>query len=379
MRLIFCFLLLINAHFLFAEDDKMAAQQEVIVLQSGEVHNGNYFAMGSSVEISGTVNGDVYILAEQVVIDGIVNGDVLCAAGSIDISGKVLHNCRLLGGQVLLSGDVGNNVTAVAGNLQLLSSASIGGNLVATAGNVDLAASVGTEATVIASNLRLSSPIGKDLQAYVGQMRITSKASIGGDVDYKSSTPAWIEPGAFVGGHIVRHPSFVHELVEGTWIHKLLVGSKVLATLMNFIYTFVIGIILIKLFPKNLAEAMYSLQEHPLKSLVYGIMLLILLPLTALILLMTILGVPFALTLMAANVVGFYTAKVYPIFWASNWIFGKIGFKHNRLPAFFCGTVIYFCLRAIPIFGTLMALTAMLFGLGAGVLAQKRRGILSSG
>ncbi|MBS0604974.1 MAG: hypothetical protein JSS60_08080 [Verrucomicrobia bacterium] len=376
MRLIFLFFLAVTSS-LFADEDEISKEQSVIVLPSSEVYNGNYYAMGRSVEISGTVNGDVYVLAEQVVIDGVVNGDVLGSGGSIDISGKVLHNCRMVGGQILISGTVGNNVTAVAANLQLLSTASIGGNLVATAGNVDLAASIGTDATIVASNMRLSSLINRNLQGYVGQMRITSKAVIGGDVDYRSSAQAWIEPGATIRGHVVHHPSFVRELVKGTWIQGFLVGSKVLAILMNFIYTFVIGVILIKMFPKNLEAALHVLKTRPVKSLTYGIMLLILLPLASLVLLMTILGVPFALTLMAANIIGFYTAKVYSIFWASNWMFGKIGFKHNRLPGFFCGMIIYFGLAAIPIFGTIVAFAAMLFGLGAGVLAQTKRGIFT--
>jgi hypothetical protein len=95
-------------------------------------------------------------------------------------------------------------------------------------------------------------------------------------------------------------------------------------------------------------------------------------------LLMTILGVPFALTLMAANIIGFYTAKVYSIFWVSNWLFGKIGFKRNCLPGFFCGLIIYFGLTAIPVLGVVVAFAAMLFGLGGGVLAQTKRGIFTS-
>ena len=378
MRLILCLFFTLFSTLTHAEEGKTLEEENIIVLSSSEIHEGNYFAMGRSVEISGTVNGDVYVLAEQVVIDGIVNGDVLVSGGSVDISGKVAHNCRLLGGQILLSGAVGNNVTAIAGNLQILPSAAIGGNLVATAANADLAASIGSDATVVASNVRLSAHIGKNLQGYFGQMRITSKAVIGGEVDYKSGSEAWIEPGALIGGKVVRHPLFVHKLVEGTWIQGLLVGSKVLAILMNFIYTFVVGVVLIKVFPKNLEAALHALQGHPLKSLTYGIMVLILLPLVSLILLMTILGIPFALTLIAANIIGLYTAKIYSILWASNWAFRKVGLKSNRIPGLFFGVVIYFILTAIPIFGIFIALSAMLFGLGAGLLATVlKRGVFT--
>lgn len=380
MRLIsklLCFFLVFTSAFLFAADNEVPEEQTVIVVPAGVVHDGNFFAMGSSVEISGVVNGDVYVLAEQIVIDGVVNGDVLVGGGSIDISGKVLNNCRLIGGQILISGAIGKNVTAVAGNLQLLPSASIGGGVVAAAANVDFAASIDASVTVAASNLRISSHIGKDLHCYAGQMRVTSRAVIGGEVNYKSSSPAWIEQGAVIVGKVTRRPSFVNELVEGTWIQGLLLGSKVLGILMNFIYTFVTGVVLLKFFPRNVEAALHSLQDHPLKAFTYGIMLLVLLPLASLILLMTILGVPFALALIALNIIGFYTAKVYSILWASNWFLGMVGFKQNRLPGFFCGTVIYFALVAIPIFGFIFAFIAMLFGLGAALVAQVKRGVLT--
>ncbi len=378
MRVIFIHLLLLFSSILWAEAPKQEHKEDsIVILPSGSVHNGDFFATGGSVEISGTVNGDVYLFAEQVIIDGIINGDLLGAVGSIDISGEIQHNCRIVGGQVLISGKVGKNVTLAAGNVQLLSSATIGRNLVAVAGNIDLGANVGYDATIIASNLRISSNIRNDLLAHIGHLRLTSRGVIGRNLEYRSNSPAWIENGATIGGTTTYHPSFVHELVKGTWIQSLMVGSKIIAILMNFLYTFVIGVILIKIFPKNLESAIYELKKRPFKALTYGIMLLILLPLASLLMLMTILAIPFALTLIALNIIGFYTAKVYCIFWASNWIFGKLHLKINRLLAYFLTLVVYFCLTPIPIFGTILAFAFMLLGVGAGVLSQTRKSIFN--
>jgi len=105
--------------------------------------------------------------------------------------------------------------------------------------------------------------------------------------------------------------------------------------------------------------------------------LLILLPLASLILLMTILGIPFAITLIALNIIGLYTAKIYTICFASNWVFGSF-LKRSHIPNFFCGLTLYFILTLIPVFGTLLAVTSMLFGLGAGILAQTRKSLLSN-
>ena len=354
---------------------KQELEPDVILLPRNRVHQGDYFAWGKSVEISGTVNGDVYLFGEQIVIDGMVNGDVLACGGSIDISGCVLGNVRALAGQLLLSGAVGSSVTAVSGNVQLASSAAVGGSVVAVAGNGDFAGKIQSGATFIASNLRIAAQIQKGVIGYVGHMRIASRAHIAGDVEYQSSTPALIDEGATIEGTLTHHPSFFHELIKGTWIQKLLVGSKVVALLMNFFYSLVIGMILLKFFPKNLDSALKSLAQTPGKALGYGLVLLVVLPLVSLVLLMTILGIPFALTLIAFNIIGLYTAKLYSICFASNWAFRSF-LKPNRIPSLCLGLIVYFCMTAIPFFGVCVALVSMLFGLGAGVLAQARRGVL---
>lgn len=179
-----------------------------------------------------------------------------------------------------------------------------------------------------------------------------------------------MEEGAKVDGHIEYTPSLVQGWLEGTWAQKLLVGSKFIASVMNFLYSFVVGLILIKLFPDNLNAAVFQLQRHPLKTLIAGCVLLIALPLASLVLLMTILGVPFALTLIAANIIGFYTAKIYTIYFGAHFLAVKCKLHARRVLVLFTGLVVYFCLTAIPVFGTLLAFAAMLLGVGAGVRAQ---------
>jgi cytoskeletal protein CcmA (bactofilin family) len=344
----------------------------VFVLPAGMVIEGDYFASGGAVEISGLIRGDLYVIGKQVFVDGVVEGDVLAAGGSVDLSGRVGGNIRVLGGQVALSGEVGRSGTVVAGNVDFSPSARIGENLVCVAGNADLAAPIGHDLTLIASNARLSSSTERDVSAYVGQMRLTSKAVVGGQLDYRSNTQAYIDPGARILGKLVHHPSLVHDLFQGKWMQGLLIGSQVATTLMNFFYTFVIGFLLIRVFPHNLEETLHVMDRKPWKALSYGLMLLLLLPLASLVLLMTILGVPFALTLIALNIVGFYTAKTYSILWISNKWLKKVGLKPNRLPLLAVGLALYFALSAIPIFGSALAFASMVFGLGAGVLTQAR-------
>jgi cytoskeletal protein CcmA (bactofilin family) len=307
---------------LFAQGwaEEAELESDEIVLPAENVHNGDYFAVGNTVKIAGTVNGDVYIAASQVIIEGAVNGDVFAAGGSVDISGTVTNNVRILSGQAVISGRIRENATLV-----------------------------------------------------VGQLILTSRAQIDGNLKYSSNQVAWIESKAIVGGKLIHQPFILREIFSGKAVRIFMIGSKIAALLMNFLYTFFIGWLLMRLYPKNVERALYVLDHRPWKACAYGILLLILLPLAALVLLMTILGTPFALTLLALNVIGFYTAKVFSILWASNHLFKKIGFKPNRLSTFCLGLILYFLITSIPFYGSLLAFIALIFGLGAAALSRTQR------
>ena len=333
VKFFFTLLFILSSLYSFSSEHSERTVEEysdLVILPAGTVVEGDYFAMGDRIGISGTVKGDVYVSGGQIFIDGRVEGDVLAAAGSIDVSGEVINSIRAIAGQIQVSGYVGHNITVVAGNAEFTPSAKIRGNLVCGAGNVDLAGYVGSNVSIAASNLRISSKIDGNLQAFTGDMRLTSKTHIGGNAEYRSNTVAFIDSKAKIDGVIIRHPSMFEDLFKGTIVHSLLVGSKVAALLMNFLYTLAVGLILIRIFPRKLETALDVLHERPWKALAYGVLLLVLLPLVSLILLMTILGVPFALTLIALNIIGFYTAKVFTIFWASDALSTKIGFKKTE-------------------------------------------------
>jgi len=358
---------------LYAE--KKASQKsevDVVILPFGTVHEGDYFVSGDSVEISGTVTGDLYVFASQLFIDGIVKGDALVSGGSIDISGEIAQNLRAVCGQIMFSGTVGRNAAIAAGNATFTSSGNIQGNLVCSAGNIDLGSTIGNDVRLFASNARVSNTITHNLQGVLGQLRLTSKAKVGGNVTYSSNQDAYIDAGASIGGQVVHHPSFVKKIFEGSWINAILLGSHIATFLMNFFYTLAVGAILLRFFPDTVSATLAVMHKKPGKAFIFGVFLMVVLPIISLLLLMTVLGVPFALTLLALNIIGFYSAKVYSVMWASNKLLKKVGLKENRFWTFFFGLVIYFGVAAIPFFGKGFALVAMLFGLGAAMLGYTK-------
>ena len=356
----------------------ICAEQEkkpykISVLERGAVHVGDYFAAGNNIEISGEVKGDVYAFGQQVVIDGKVDGDVIVGGGTIDISGEILGSIRSMSGQILITGTIGRNVTLIAGNAQLLYPAKIAGSIVCLAGNTDLAASIGAGARVMSSNLRVSGDIKNKLYAQVGELRLTSHALIGGDLEYSSNTEALIDPQAQILGKVITQPAAFSDVFKGKWLEGFFLISKIAGLLMNFLFSFVIGWVLIRAYPHRLEAILHALTTNPMKSFGLGIMIVVILPLASLLLLITILGVPFALALMGFNVIFFYAAKTIPIMYVSNRYLTKLHLKPNSLSLFFVGLVIYFLLVRIPVVGILIALACLLFGLGASASSGREK------
>ena len=359
--------------FSLSADSKGTPRQDVSLLEEGHVHKGDYFIAGSSVEISGIIEGDAYVAAGQAIIDGVIKGDLLIVCGSAEIPGDVLGNIRILGGQVILSGKVGGSITLVAGNAQLSPLNVIQGSAIVVSANADVLGSIHGNTKLLSSNLQFASHVDGDVTAYVGEMRVSSKGYIGGALNYRSTQPAIIDRGAEIKGPIDYHPSFYQSFVDWPWLKGLIIGSKILALLMNFIFTLVFGWILIRLFPSKLSRTVQVLDHQPLHCLSTGLVVLVAIPLLCLILLITVLGAPFALALIALNILGFYTAKIFVVMWIASKGLHKYHIKRGKIATLAIGLIAYYLITVIPFIGTFVSLLAMLCGMGAIVLAQREQ------
>ena len=103
---------------------------------NADVHEGDYFITGGTVETPDVVTGDVYALGSNVHIKGRVDGDVIAIGGTIVIDGTVQGSGRMVGGEVILNGKIGQSFSVVGGNLLMNPGAVINGNGIFTGGDL---------------------------------------------------------------------------------------------------------------------------------------------------------------------------------------------------------------------------------------------------
>lgn len=342
------------------------AESGVVLLPKNTVHKGNYVAVGRSIEIAGHVTGDVYVFGSQVYIDGRVDGDVIACAGTLSISGLVKENVRVVVGQLMISGTVKESVSMIAGSADFLPSGFIGDSLFGLGGNIDIDQAVHGDVNVYGSNVRLAGPIRGDFKAVVGSLHITAGAQVLGEVDYWSDQEAFISKNAQIRSPIQRHQSVVQKGIS----RASLWGIRALPLLMNFFYTYIMGLIAMRFFPRKVKGALRAIEERPIMSFFSGLVVLVLMPLLFGALLLTIVGAPFALALLALNVFGLYTMKIFVIFFILTRLFPRHFEEHRRL-FLFSGLVSYFVVLQIPYLGSLIAFLSMVLGLGALITAKE--------
>jgi cytoskeletal protein CcmA (bactofilin family) len=354
----------------FADSESAASTEEHAVLPVGVVVKGPFFATGKTVEISGTVEGDLYAAGGRVLIDGVVNGDLLVAGGTVLLSGRVAQDVRLAGGKATVTGEIGRNLTMAGGHLELTPGAHLGGSVVAAGGQINLAAPVPGDAVVAGGSLLLNAPVGGTVKAAGGEIRLASQAEVAGDLLYWSGEAASIAPGARIGGRVIRKP-LPAEMPSTETFFGAYLTFKLMAALVNFVSTLVLGLLLLHFFPLFSIRASDSVGLRPLPCLGLGLVILVMVPAAALLLAVTVVALPLALLLLASYLPMLYLARIFPILWLGRALFHRWRRPGREKAAFATGLLLYSLLTLVPVLGGLLALLAILSGLGAGALTKK--------
>lgn len=361
--------------YVYAEDDSLPN----VTLSKNEIINRDYFAAGNTVNLSGTVNGDAYIAGGNVTVDGIINGDLLAAGGNVTILGKVTGNVRTAGGNIIFSSDVGRNATIVGGSISMSDTGKVAGSLVSAGGNVSINSPIGKGANLAGGQISLGNSFGNSVNAYTSNLTLTPTAKITGDLNYWSEKETQINKEASISGttnyHYVQTPKYQKEAKEKADAGKIL-GVVTAGTLMFYIYSLVvsliIGLIIIKALPVFTAGTLTTLETHPWASLGIGFLTTVLFPITFIILLVTVIGIPLAFVLLMAMILLWFISETFVALFVGTKILNFFRKEESSKGwSLFTGLAVLGVLSLIPVINFFVGMFTYLFGIGA-LLIQKK-------
>ncbi len=215
----------------------------------------------------------------------------------------------------------------------------------------------------------MSNQTGNDVVIAAAAIRLTSNASVGRNFRYWSETDPSIDEGAIVQGTVTQR--LPPEPFKAERFRRALSGIRMAAAVVSFISTLLLGLLLLWVYPVFAETAASMIRERPWASFGWGAAALVGTPVLAVVLVMTVVGIPIGIMFMALYTATVYLARVYAITWAGQLVLRWVSGSSSLAWAFVTGLVVYSFLSLIPFVGWLLSLATILFGLGALLLTKK--------
>jgi cytoskeletal protein CcmA (bactofilin family) len=336
-----------------------------VTVASGQVVNSTLFATGQTVDIAGTVNGDVFCAGQSVTVSGRVNGDVICAGQDLTVTGTVTGDVRLAGQQVTLGAAVGGNATIGAETYSQTSNGKVDGDLSVGANQATLNGRVGRDVAAGGTTLIVANVVGRNVQFAGTNVKLASNARVGGSINYTSNNTLQKSNGAIVAGSVTKHaPSSKQE--KHVWPFSWLFALYI------FVSCLIAALLLVLLFPRMFEHTARTARAHMGKTFLVGLLASIIVPALLMVLLVTIIGIPFALLAGLIWLLLGILATPTAAYLLGHYILSG---SRNAILIMLVGAAILFLLYLLPFIGFLVWLLAEWFGLGALLLQSRRVGM----
>ncbi len=367
IALTFTLLMLFSATPVLAFDAREGA---IVTISSGEVVDDDLYIVGGTITIDGTVNGDLWAVGNAIIVNGPVKGSVMAAGRTISINGDVGHAVRAAGETVIINSDVNGDVMVGCGQVNIASTATVGGDLLLGVGNARIDGLIEGIIKGGGGGVTISGEVRGNVDLKVENLTILPTANIQGDLIYTSEEEADIQSGARIGGATTHNLPEVKESRARDFPFVLFsgIGGKAI----GFLMAFIAGLVIILLVPRRLKSIVESIRTRPGPSAGWGALALFVTPIAAVIVCITIIGIPVGLIALALWGIAIYLAQIPVGLFIGRWIIGRfknVEGKAIMIGALALGLVILKLLGLIPHVGFFIGIAVALFGMGAVVVA----------
>lgn len=274
---------------------------------------GNVYLAAGIARTPGPVAGDFSAAGGRVAIDHEVQGEVMVAGGRIRVGAPVREDLFAVGGSVEIASKVEDEASIAAGDITVSKDGRIGGRAWLAGGNVEIAGELERGARIFSDRVSISGQVAGPLRIVADRIEILPGAKIGGALRYTSRNEPVIAPDAEIAGPIVRVPKVKPERAAERPAEP--VPAREWVTPVVHAGLWAAGILMLLVFPRFTVAAQDRLRASPWVSLGLGAALVFTVPMVAALLVVSVVGVPVALALLALYVAlmlaGFLTAVFF--------------------------------------------------------------------
>lgn len=324
------------------------------------------FLAAGEIDWRSEISGDALVAGGEIDLRGNIHGDAVVAGGQVRAASKIDEDLYAAGGEVKLSGEVGGSARIAGGQVEITPDAVIGGGASIVGGRVLLDGSVDGYAQVAAGSIRVDGRVNGDLSVFGRELALGPNAVVQGKLSYRGPTAPEIAAGAQVMGGV----DYTAEEAKANWIARF----TQVGWLLWLLGWLIAGAVLLLFAPNAMRRVTQTLRARSWQAPVLGILILAVVPIVVVLLSVTVIGIPLALIVLAAYVMLVPLGLIAAAAAIGDWLLdrfseGERASTAQRVLALMAALLALFLLVNVPYAGGLLVFIAMLFGIGAIVLA----------
>lgn len=312
---------------------------------------GNLYVAAGTATVGGRVNGDLFAVGGTLSVTGAIADDVAVVGGTVQLLGPVSGDVRAAGGTLSVNDRIGGDFVVAGGVVHLLPGSAVQGDLIVAGGQVVVDGMVQGSIQMVGGQLTINGIVNGNVSARADKETVIGASSrIGGTVQYTSA-----QRGALKNTTYAIFPVGIL-----MFIIALLTGVKMLAMLG-------LGVLLLWMWRKQTLELLAQGQSAFLPSLGRGFAYAILVPIAAILLLVSFVGSLAGGILAMLYVIAWMFASVLAGMFFGAWI-SKVFARRSTMQlgwwSGLLGILFFNLLSLVPIVGWIFGkvLVLMMFG-----------------
>ncbi|MDZ4198698.1 MAG: hypothetical protein U1E27_05355 [Kiritimatiellia bacterium] len=340
---------------------------ENLELREGEVFEGDLLVTAQKAQLDGICRNDLFLFVGGTAnLAGEFQNDVWALGEAIAFSGQGRDHVRLFGQSVEITGSAANSVVALGGTVLIGPEAVLSRGVWILAKEAIVGGRIEGGASIRAARITISGYVGGDLELDTTDLVVLSGTHVAGNLIYTGETDRVFDRGVTVDGEIIRRPPPVvvssfrtrATLAAGLWISSLLTGVFFLFFL-----------------PRVVGAASRRLRSGFWVCVLTGAISLTLIPILALLGLVTGIGIPLALVLLASGALVFYFGHLVLALRIGSLLLGRRGEQSfgATFPVLAVGLFVQYALLLIPAVAFVAGFFLSAAGAGALILAAAGR------
>ena len=349
-----------------------AEADTVVSVARGEVREGDLYAAGEAVRVEGRLAGDLLAVGQRVLVDGQVDGDLFAAARTVDVRGPVGDAARIAGAELTVDSTIDGDLVAAGNRLQLLDGAVVRGRLMATGSIVEVEGTVEENLRVAAGEIIVRGTVRGDARIVADRLALAPGGRIDGDLDYRTRTPLSAEEAARVGGAVRHREPVKDDDAHDGWLGGLFFWGGLFWAWQTG-SALLVGLLAVALFRRGVQQLVSAIAGETTLGALLGFGAFLIVPIAAVVVMLTVVGLPIGVIAMLLFCVALYVAKLPIAAWAGQWLLARAG-RPDASPyaAMVTGVLALYLLFLVPWLGGLGWLAATWLGFGAMVLMARR-------